>query len=102
MENLTDEVREKFGDRQAENYMTLLKATRSLVAIWSMYIQAPTNSVQESVISHELERMTDELEKHPEHAAAMVESLLAIIMHMRMGGTYEQWFESFGISPVPK
>jgi len=100
-ERIVDQARAKFGDRQIEEYMALVKATRSLMAIWAMYVKAPTGSMQEHIIGIELTRMMSELEAHPDHAAAMIESLLAIIMHLRMGGTYEQWFESFGISSVP-
>jgi hypothetical protein len=100
--DITSDMRDKFGDEQTEEYMILAKATRSLVFMWRVYIETPTGSFQEVVTGQALSKMMDGLKDRPEHAVSMVESLLAIIEHMRRGGTFEDWFETLGVSPTPE
>lgn len=96
-----EDMTAKFGDEETEQYIRLAKATRALVTVWAAFIQAPNGSSAEAAISMEFDRMIDGVKQRPEHAASIIESLLALVQHMRMGGTYEEWFESLGISPFP-
>jgi hypothetical protein len=48
------------------------------------------------------EQMLVRMRTSPEHAVAMVESLVALVLHMKMGGTYEEWFTSLGIKARPR
>jgi hypothetical protein len=100
-EDLLADMRDKFGDTETRQYMRLAKAIRSLMHIWTAYAQAPEGSFAEAAIADSLDRMLKEVAKRPEHAIGLIEGLLAIVQHLRQGGTYEDWFESIGISAEP-
>ena len=100
-EGILSEMREKFGDTTTEGYLSLITAMRSLTFIWDGYIRSPFGSTQERVLQAALREMMGGFEDHPDKATAMIESLLALIQHMRMGGSFESWFEAMGISPKP-
>jgi hypothetical protein len=74
---------------------------RSVVHVWDQYVAAPVGSAEERGIARALSSMTEDMESHPKHTAALVEAFCAIILHMRAGGTYEEWFETIGLSHVP-
>jgi hypothetical protein len=95
------EMERRFGAGDTEQYMRLARATRSLVAIWAAYAQTPDGSVAEAFMEQRLNQMLDGMKTRPEHSVGMIESLLALVYHMRLGGTYEDWFQSIGISPEP-
>lgn len=91
----------RFGGSDTEQYIRLAKATRSLVRVWTEYATTPDGSLAEKFAEVSLERMMKGLEERPQHAVGMIESLLALVCHMRLGGTYEEWFQSIGIDPEP-
>ena len=103
---MTDEeviaaMKAKFGSDDTDMYMVLAKATRALVHLWAEYARTPDGSLAEKIVEGHLNQMLDKMKEKPDHVVGLVESLLAIVHHMRMGGTYEDWFESLGISPIP-
>lgn len=100
-EDILAEMERRFGGDNSEQYVRLAKATRSLVLLWAAYAETPDGSPIERLMEGRLEQMLGGLKTRPEHAIGMIESLLAVIHHMRSGGTYEGWFESIGISPTP-
>ena len=99
--DLIADMRAKFGDGAAEGYLKLVGATRSLTYVWDAYVRAPVGSAQEVVLSTAMTQMMDGFRSHPDKAQEMIESLLALIQHMRMGSSYESWFESLGVNPTP-
>lgn len=100
-DSLVGEMEDQFGREETADYIRLAKAVRSLVHTWEKFVAAPVGSVEERAASRAIEHMTDNMKTHPEHTAALVEALCAIILHLRAGAPYEDWFESLGISPVP-
>jgi hypothetical protein len=96
-----EEMKAKFGEEETADYIMLAKATRSLVHLWEVYAQSPVNSPTEKASAAALNRMMKGLEARPAHATGMIESLLALIAHLRHGGSYEQWFLSLNLSPTP-
>jgi hypothetical protein len=94
-------MEQKFGEENTDQYVRLAKATRSLVHLWGAYAAAPDGSLAERVIEAQLERMLSGMKTRPEHALGMIESLLALVHHMRNGGSYEQWFAAIGIAAEP-
>jgi uncharacterized protein YcbX len=93
---------EKFGEEETEEYVRLAKATRALIFIWEEYANAPEGSPVERLMADHFEQMLVRMRTSPEHAVAMVESLVALVLHMKMGGTYEEWFTSLGIKARPR
>jgi hypothetical protein len=100
-EEIISELAEKFGAQETEEYLRLMKAVRSLVHLWSMFLDADEGSVVEVVLADQIEKMMKQLEEHPDHASSIVEALIALIMHLRRGGEYDDWFKSAGIAPIP-
>lgn len=94
-------MEDRFGGRDMEMYRVLAKATRSLIRLWAEYANTPDGSLAEAVMENHLNQMMEGLKTRPDHAVGMIESLLAIIHHLRSGGTYEEWFQSIGISAEP-
>lgn len=94
-------MKDLFGEEQTAEYIMLAKAVRSMVWVWTQYAEAERNSFVEHVVGAQFEKMIDDLKTHPNHAAAMVEAMVAVIVHMRNGGTYEHWMESLGLDPAP-
>lgn len=101
-DNTLEEMRERFGDEQTEEYLRLAKAVRSLVWVWEQYADAERGSAVEVITGKQMEDMIEDVRSHPKHAAALVEAMVAIIVHMRRGGTYEAWYESLGLTPEPR
>lgn len=101
-EEVLADMREKFGEEESAHYIKLAKAMRSITFLWRTYVRTPDGSYAEAMIGATLERMLDQIKTHPDHAAGLIEGLIALVEHLRMGGTYEDWFLSIGISPVPE
>ena len=99
--DLIANMRDTFGDGAADGYLKLAGATRSLTYVWDAYVRAPVGSAQEVVLSTAMTQMMAGFRNHPDKAQEMIESLLALIQHMRMGSSYESWFESLGVDPTP-
>jgi hypothetical protein len=95
------EMERRFGPGDTEQYLRLAKATRALVTMWEVYAATPDNSMIERIMEQRLDRMLDGFRTRPEHAIGMIESLVALIFHMKRGGTYEEWYESIGLSASP-
>ena len=93
------EARERFGSERTDDYLRTAKAMRALIHIWHEYINAPSDTPIEAVLDRVVEKMMDDLAGRPEHTKSMVEALVVLIEYMRRGGTYEDWFESLGLSP---
>lgn len=100
-DNLIADMRKQFGNQAADDYLKLVSATRSLTYAWDGYVRAPVGSSLEAVLGAAMSQMMSGFQDRPEHAIAMIESLLALIQHMRMGGTYDAWFEDLGVSQKP-
>ncbi len=100
-EEVLGAMRAKFGNKEADQYLRLAKALRALIHLWKRYVEAPEDSLAEAIIGQSLERMMDEVRGHPDHAAGLIEGLLALVQSMRMGGSFDDWFESIGLSPEP-
>lgn len=100
-ETILDAMKDKFGEDETAEYIRLAKAVRSVVGTWEAYVAAPIDSAEERTIALAMEGMMQDVKSHPEHTASLVEALVAIILHLRAGGTYEEWFETLGISHVP-
>lgn len=99
-EDLSGEMRERFGDQESDEYIALAKAMRGYVHVWLEYVAAPIGSLRETQSALVITQMSNGLKANPGHAAAIVEGMTALILHMRAGGTYEEWFLSLGLSPV--
>ena len=100
-DDIIEEMRKQFGDGATNGYMKLVGATRGLTYVWDVYVRAEVGSVQEAVLGQAMSQMMNGFKSHPEKATEMIESLLALIQHMRWGGTLEDWFEGFNVSPTP-
>ena len=100
-DSIIGDMAEKFGEDETAEYLRLAKAVRSVVHVWDQYVSAPVDSAEERAIARALSSMTNDMESHPKHTAALVEALCAIILHMRAGAPYEEWFTSLGIAPIP-
>lgn len=95
--NMRDRMNERFGDKATEEYVRLAKATRALIFMWESYLATPDGSFLDIVLGDKWSEVIAKLEQRPEHAAAMVESLAALIVHMKNGGDYAAWFNDLGI-----
>jgi hypothetical protein len=100
-ESIMQQMREKFGDEQTDEYIRLGKAMRSLIALWDAFVKAPSDSNAEVVTQAVLDRMLSQLLDRREHSIGMIEGLLSLILHMREGGDYDEWFRAMGIAPYP-
>lgn len=100
-DDLLADMEREFGPDQTDEYVRLTAATRSLIYVWDQFVRAPVGSAQEKVLNQAMRQMMQGFERRPEKAVPMIESLLAIIQSMRMGGTLEQWFEHLGVDPKP-
>lgn len=100
-DSIIGDMEKKFGEDETAEYIRLAKAVRSLMGTWEAYVAADVGSTEERAIAMAMEAMMGDAKSHPDHTVALLEALVAIILHMRMGGTYEGWFESIGISHIP-
>lgn len=92
-----DGMIERFGEEQTEEYIRLARATRGLIAMWETFLGTPDGSFLDIVLGDKWNEVITKLEERPAHAAAMVESLAALIVHMKNGGKYDSWFSDLGI-----
>jgi len=98
---LIDAARAKFGDEETDEYLRLMKAMRGLIRLWREYIRLPEGSPQEEMVGLAMNDMIARSLRRPDKAMALFQAMLAIIEHMREGGTYEEWYEDAGLSPEP-
>lgn len=99
--SVRDDMAEKFGEEDTEQYLKLARALRSLNWIWEQYVLQESGSHSEEVARSALEEMLTGLHDKPDHLDGIVEGMLALVYHMRIGGSYEEWFLSLGIAPAP-
>lgn len=96
-----DEMRERFGDEETDKYIRLAKALRALMATWEGFTFAPEGSVMEDLFRDQFEGMMQDIADHPDHAGPLIEGLVALVLHLKHGGSYEEWFETLGIAAYP-
>jgi hypothetical protein len=100
-DKIIDAMRAQFGEDTTDGYLKLVTATRSLTYTWDLFVRAPVGSAQERVLGAAMNLMMNGFKGHPEKAVEMIESLLALVQHMRWGGTIEDWFEEMGVGTTP-
>jgi hypothetical protein len=100
-ENTLDAMRAQFGKEETDEYLRLAKAIRSLMWVWEQYVDAAPRSLAESMAGERFKSMITDAKVSPEHAGALIEGLVALVMHLRRGGDYDVWFESLGIDSTP-
>lgn len=88
-------IRNEFG---AENeavlaYERMLRATRAYLMVSEVYYLSPVGSINERRAQESIDKMNEDMLDHADKAVSLVGSLGALIMHMKHGGTYDQWFE---------
>lgn len=86
-------VRKVTNPAQFEDYKRLLKATRALITVAELYLLAEVDTLMEVEAGAKLGLMMESIQTHPEKAANLLESLVTLVVHMKLGGTYEAWFE---------
>jgi len=99
MEDLTDAIDEQFGEGSAANYTRLAKAMRALVTMGHLYYRSQAGSELESQACAKFDLMIADMLAQPEKATAMIEALVAIIVHQKEGGTWKEWYETLGLEP---
>lgn len=95
--DILDDLNENFGEEAGDAYVRLQKATASYISMFSHFIAAEEGAEEFDELHRQLIRTRETLLAHPERAIEMVESLLAIVVHVGAGGTVEEWFSQVGI-----
>jgi hypothetical protein len=87
------EMREEFGVLEAEAYQKLIAATAALVTVTTEYLLAEPDSDREKRAEVMAQEMIDVLlAKGGEKPGEIIRSLLALIVHLRLGGSIAEWF----------
>lgn len=99
MPDALQELKERYGEESAEGYVRLMKAIDSLIFMFNEFQKAEIDSPQEAMLRNQLDRAMEATRNRPEHAVGLIEGMVAIIVSMRAGAPYEQWFTELGIEP---
>lgn len=87
-------VREAYGEGpELDSYVRMLKATRSFINVSMAFFTADEGSELEADAGAKFQEMIDNCRDHPDKAAHITESLAAIVCHLVLGGTLDEWFE---------
>lgn len=95
------EMREQFGDEKTDQYLRMIKATAALVHVTTCYMIAEDGSPEEDRARKMWEEMGADIERSPEKARHIVESLATLVVHCRLGGSVPQWFKGVGVHIEP-
>jgi hypothetical protein len=87
------EMREHYGEAEAEAYQKLLAATAALITVSTEYLLADPGSEREKRAEEMTHEMIEVLvAKGGDKPGEIIRSLLALITHLRTGGTIAEWF----------
>lgn len=87
----------QFGEAHAASYLKMLRATASLVNIGTAYLLSADGTPEEAMAKDSFERMIRLIGEKPEASKEIMESLIALVVHMRKGKSAEEWFTSVGV-----
>ncbi len=96
-DNVEEELRERFGDQSTENYIKLQHAVHSLVQIGRQYFYGDEGTPENEAAKNRFDTMVKLTVAFPDKAEALIEALVVIILSMRQGDPYEEWFARVGI-----
>lgn len=89
-----EEMRQHFGEAEAAAYQKLIAATSALVTVATDYFLAEDGSEREARASESIDDMIVTLLKaRGDKPAEIMRSLLAVVVHLRLGGSIREWFE---------
>jgi len=93
-----DELREYFGDENAESFKRLLYGLRALVTVGTVWVLSDTGSSDEEGALEALSGMLNDL-RHADFdkAEQILMGLLTIVVGGRVGITPAEWFEEAGL-----
>lgn len=95
-----EEIKNEHGEEAADAFRREMLALASLLNVSGVYFMSEVGSVEEAMANDSLDRMIDDIRKHPDHSASLLLATLALIAHVRQGNTVESWFEGSGIEPL--
>lgn len=90
-------MRERFGASDSESYLKLQRAVCALINIGTRYLLSEEGTEEEAEAKDSWTRMSRMIASKPLAAQEMMEALVAVVVHIRTGGTAEDWFKEVGI-----
>lgn len=99
---MLDEMKEKFGEEETENYLVLTRALRALIYAFGSYQQAEDNSFEETLARAQVEKMLEDCRMNPDKGVDLLEAAVALIVGTIGGISAEEWFGRVGIELFPE
>lgn len=100
MSTLPPAFAEKMGD-DAEPMRRTMKAVSHLLDVHAAYSLAEENSAEETMIGEMVATALVETVAIPDKAQEVLQCLMALVIHMRLGFSYASFFADAGIQVQP-
>ncbi len=87
------------GEEDVRAFQRTIVAMRAMIRVFDSYMETEDGSVEERVCYEAIKGMCLGLQGRPEHAEALIFSLLSLIHSLREGVLYEDWLREAGVDP---